>query len=40
MFGTAPQIAGMGGMGGMGGVQGKPNLMNANPNMKSKKVIL
>lgn len=37
MFGTAPQIAGMG---GMGAVQGKPNLLNANANMKSKKVIL
>lgn len=35
MFGTAPQIAGMGSM-----VQGKPNMLNNNANMKSKKVIL
>ena len=35
MFGTAPQIAGMGAM-----VQGKPNMLNNNANMKSKKVIL
>lgn len=34
MFGTAPQIAGMGSM------PGKPTMLNNNANMKSKKVIL